>query len=65
MKNILTKIAKLIDVKSLVTLGLTAVVMFLAIKGRIDIENIYLMIIAFYFGTQTQKKINESEKEEG
>lgn len=65
MKNILTKIAKLIDVKSLVTLGLTAVVMFLAIKGRIDIENIYLMIIAFYFGTQTQKKINESEKGEG
>lgn len=65
MKNILTKIAKLIDVKSLVTLGLTAVVMFLAIKGRIDIENIYLMIIAFYFGTQTQKKINESDKEEG
>ena len=65
MKNILTKIAKLIDVKSLVTLGLTAVVMFLAIKGRIDIENIYLMIIAFYFGTQTQKKINENEKEEG
>lgn len=65
MKNILTKIAKLIDVKSLVTLGLTAVVMFLAIKGRIDIENIYLMIIAFYFGTQTQKKMNESDKEEG
>ena len=65
MKNILAKIAKLIDVKSLVTLGLTAVVMFLAIKGRIDIENIYLMIIAFYFGTQTQKKINENDKEEG
>lgn len=65
MKNILIKIAKLIDVKSLVTLGLTAVVMFLAIKGRIDIENIYLMIIAFYFGTQTQKKMNENDKEEG
>ncbi len=63
MKNIITKIAKLIDVKSIVTLGLTAVVMFLAVKGRIDIENIYLMIIAFYFGTQTQKKANEKEEE--
>lgn len=65
MKNVINKIAKLIDVKSLVTLGLTAVVMFLAIKGRIDIENIYLMIIAFYFGTQTQKKANENNGEEG
>lgn len=63
MKNIITRIAKLIDVKSIVTLGLTAVVMFLAVKGRIDIENIYLMIIAFYFGTQTQKKVNEKEEE--
>lgn len=63
MKNIIIKIAKLIDVKSIVTLGLTAVVMFLAVKGRIDIENIYLMIIAFYFGTQTQKKANEKEEE--
>ena len=63
MKNIITRIAKLIDVKSSVTLGLTAVVMFLAVKGRIDIENIYLMIIAFYFGTQTQKKVNEKEEE--
>ena len=65
MKNIIAKIAKLIDVKSIVTLGLTAVVMYLAIKGCIDIENIYLMIIAFYFGTQTQKKSNDDDKGEG
>lgn len=64
MKNVINKIAKLIDVKSIVTLGLTGVVMYLAIVGRIDIENIYLMIIAFYFGTQVQKKAN-NESEEG
>lgn len=50
------KIAKLIDVKSIVTLALTAVVCYLAIIGKINIEQIYLMIIAFYFGTQVNKK---------
>lgn len=64
MKNVINKIAKLIDVKSLVTLTLTGVVAYLAIIERIDIENIYLMIIAFYFGTQVQKRANEVEKEE-
>lgn len=46
------KIAKLINVKSLVTLILTLVVAYKAIMGQMDIEQIYLMIIAFYFGTQ-------------
>ena len=64
MKNVINKIAKLIDVKSLVTLTLTGIVAYLAVVGRIDIENIYLMIIAFYFGTQVQKRANEVEKEE-
>lgn len=64
MKNVINKIAKLIDVKSLVTLTLTGVVAYLAIIERIDIENIYLMIIAFYFGTQVQKNANGIEKEE-
>ena len=50
------KIAKLIDVKSIVTLLLTGVVAYLAIVGKFDIKDIYLMIIAFYFGTQHQKK---------
>ena len=65
MKNVINKIAKLIDVKSLVTLTLTGVVAYLAVVGRIDIENIYLMIIAFYFGTQVQKKANDDDKGEG
>ena len=65
MKNVINKIAKLIDVKSIVTLTLTGVVAYLAVIGRIDIENIYLMIIAFYFGTQVQKKVNEDNNGEG
>lgn len=58
MKN---NIAKLISVKSLVTLTLTLVVAYKAIMGQIDIEQIYLMIIAFYFGTQSEKRNKESE----
>lgn len=49
------RIAKLLSVKSIVTLLLTIVVCVLALTNRIDIEQIYLMIIAFYFGTQYEK----------
>lgn len=50
------RIAKLINVKSIVTLLLTGVVCYLAINDKMNIEQIYLMIIAFYFGTQVEKK---------
>ena len=50
------KFAKLINVKSLVTLVLTLVVAYKAAVSQMDIEQIYLMIIAFYFGTQHAKK---------
>lgn len=55
------KFAKLINVKSIVTIVLTLVVAYKAIVGQMDIEQIYLMIIAFYFGTQLEKNRNESE----
>jgi hypothetical protein len=64
MKN---KLAKLIDVKSIVTLALTVVFCVLSIKGVIPTEflSIYTMIMGFYFGTQAQKaadsKVTESE----
>lgn len=52
------KLAKLIDVKSIVTLVLTGVFAYLAIIGAITAENymtIFTVIIAFYFGTQVSK----------
>lgn len=55
------KIAKLINVKSLVTLILTLVVAYKAIVGQINIEQIYLMIIAFYFGTQLKENIKKEK----
>ena len=56
MKEALTK---LIRVKTLVTLVMTAVFAYLAIKGNITGEQflmIFTTVIAFYFGTQTEKK---------
>lgn len=50
------KLSKLINVKSIVTIALTGVVCYLAISEKMNIEQIYLMIIAFYFGTQLEKK---------
>ena len=53
------RIAKLISVKSLVTLTLTVGFLYLAIAGKLnnDYMSIYTMIIGFYFGTQATKEI--------
>lgn len=54
----LEKLKKLIDVKSIVTLVLTCVFSYLAITGKIETQQvmiIYTTIIAFYFGTQSNK----------
>lgn len=56
------RIAKLVDVKSLVTLILTGVFGFLAVTGRVSeqqFQTIYTVVIGFYFGTQARK--NEKE----
>lgn len=69
MKKLLDRIARLIDVKSIVTLALTAVFAVLALKSIISGEQfltIFTVIISFYFGTQTGKKgsgDNESKSE--
>jgi hypothetical protein len=51
------RISKLLSVKSIITLVLTAVFAFLSIKGDIskDFMMIYTVIISFYFGTQAGK----------
>ena len=56
-EKIIKRIAALLSVKSLVTLVLTCVFAYMAITGQIsrDFMTIYAVIIAFYFGTQSQK----------
>lgn len=60
------KLAKLIDVKSLVTLAITVVFSFLSITGRITGEQfltIFTMVMAFYFGVQSTKKNDGGEED--
>ena len=57
MELIHKRLANLMSVKSLVTLVLTAVFAYMAVTSNIsqDFMTIYAVIIAFYFGTQSQK----------
>ena len=56
-KNILKRLGNLLSVKSLVTLTLTVVFAVMALRGTIsqDFMTVYAVVIAFYFGTQSQK----------
>lgn len=65
MNEELTKrLSALLTVKSIVTIALTAVFAVLTVSGRIpggDFQTVFLMVITFYFGTQSRK--NETGKE--
>lgn len=53
------RLAKLINIKSIISLIMTVVFCYLAITGVISAEiyaPIFTTIIAFYFGTQVEKK---------
>lgn len=56
-ENIFKRLAALLSVKSLVTLALTGVFAYMSCTNQIsqDFMTIYAVIIAFYFGTQSQK----------
>lgn len=56
------KFAKLINVKSIVTVILTAIFAYLSIVKVVTSEQflmIFTTVIAFYFGTQHEKKGSE------
>lgn len=58
MDKIVKRIATLLSVKSIVTIVLTVMFVILAFRGEItgsDFLTIFLMVISFYFGTQSQK----------
>ena len=61
------RLANLLSVKSLVTLCLTVVFAYMAVAGKIsqDFMTIYAVIIAFYFGTQSQKVQDAVDTEKG
>lgn len=58
MEQFKKRVANLISVKSIVTVILTLVFTVLALRGDVtgqDFLTIFLMVISFYFGTQSQK----------
>lgn len=66
MMTILKRIAKLIDVKSLVTFVLTGVFAYLSVIGVISGDQfltVFTMVVSFYFGTQTGKREVKEEQE--
>ena len=55
------KLAKLIDVKSILTIILTAIFAYLSVVGLVTAQEfltVFTVVIAFYFGTQAQKKVD-------
>ena len=60
------KLAKLIDVKSIVTFLLTGGFIYLGITQAVKPDQyltIYTLIISFYFGTQVGKKEGKEEND--
>ena len=66
-EKIVKRVANLLSVKSLVTLILTAVFAYMAVTNQIsqDFMTVYAVVIAFYFGTQSQKVQDAVDGEKG
>ena len=66
MELIKKRCANLLSVKSLVTLTLTVVFAYMAVTAKIsqDFMTVYAVVIAFYFGTQSQK-VQDAVDEKG
>lgn len=60
MKEIVSNVANLVKVKTIVTFVVSAVFAVMALRGDISADNVMCivsMVIAFYFGTQIEKKV--------
>ena len=60
--SVIEALAKLMDVKSLVTIALTIGFIVMAVSKSLtsEYQSVYLVVIYFYFGTQYEKKKNET-----
>lgn len=56
------KFAKLINVKTIITFAIIGVICYLGVAGKIspaDMYSLSLIIVGFYFGTQSKKDDNK------
>ena len=57
-------LAKLINVKSIITIVLCGVFAYLSVAGKVSAQQfltIFTVIISFYFGSQVEKKRQEEK----
>ena len=60
-EKLLLRVTNLLSVKSLVTMILTVVFAYMNVFGTVsqDFMTVYAVVIAFYFGIQSQKNSGE------
>ena len=64
MELLKKRLANLLSVKSIVTLCLTITFCVLTVQAKVtqEFNTVYLMVIAFYFGTQNGKNAQPQQK---
>lgn len=65
MEQIKKRAAALLSVKSIVTIILTVVFAYLSVMGQVSTDQfltVFTVVIAFYFGTQTNKQAAATEQ---
>ncbi len=65
MEQLKKRVASLLSVKSIVTIALTAVFAYLSVTGHVTTDQfltVFTVVIAFYFGTQAEKKIRRRQR---
>lgn len=65
MKKFVENLANMVKVKTVVTLTVIAVFAVLALRGDIQPDNVLTVVstvIAFYFGTQHERKSDSTEQ---
>ena len=63
--DLIRRLSNLLCVKSIVTLILTSVFAYLAAAGRVsshDFLTVFSVVIAFYFGTQSERLNQQSDQ---
>ena len=64
MELLKKRLANLLCVKSIVTIVLTGVFAYMTVMGQVSAEQfltVFTVVIAFYFGTQVEKKAKAAE----
>lgn len=59
------RLANLLCVKSIVTITLTAAFTYLSVTGHVSTDQfltVFTVVIAFYFGVQTEKKAQQQDE---